>query len=646
MKYILILFIIFTIISSTFASNGHSHLNTAAKVESENLEKITKTVWTCSMHPQIKSDKPGKCPICSMDLIPLVSDTGNDDVAFSDKIVKLSKRAQKLAEVQTSIVTRDAVFAELLLTGTLDYDETQAAVIVSHFRGRVEKLFANYTGMYVQKGTHLVEVFSSDLYVFQGEILLTHNALVKAEKTNNIRDIEYAKKMEHSARNKMRVLGLTSKQVEQIIKRGTVSDTLSLYSPISGVIIEKNIVQGQHFKAGEPLFVISNLNDLWLMLDAYEQDLSFLRYGQKVEFEVDAVPGKKFIGKIVYIDPVLDRKTRASKIRVIVDNSKKILKPGMFARSTVFVQLGEKGVVLAESLKDKWISPMHPQILKDHPGKCDICEIELVPANLLGLVRDNDSNLETAVMPIVIPDSAPLITGKRAVVYVKIKPGTYEARTITLGPKAGKFYLVYAGLHEGEKVVTRGNFKIDSELQIKSTNAGMMSLFSADQNEKTKMNMEKKAVADESEQTVFNAVSAFYFDIQKTLSEDDLKDAIQSAELFSDYLIVLSRVQSDKLYKTSNVKTDAILNILKSINKDDSIDILRTKFYKLSQIIAPFLKHLQRITGAKSYKFECTMAFDNKGAFWFQDVTQTANPYFGTAMKGCGTLINNNSEGE
>ncbi len=628
----IIIFTFFFCYINLYSAQEHLHSSSQKKPAAQQ-------VWTCAMHPQIKSNKPGKCPICSMDLIPLESTNSIDSP--SNTVIKLSDRARKLAEVQTATVKREAVFAEILLTGTLDYDETMAAEIVSHFPGRVEKLYANYTGMHVKKGSHLAKIFSSDLYVYQREILITYNTLLKAEKTGNKASINNAEQQYINTQNKMRVMGLTNEQVQQIIKKGTISDTLDLYSPIDGVVIKKNIVQGQHFKSGDPLFVISNLNKLWLMLDAYELDLPFIRYGQKVEFNVEAVPGKKFSGKIVYIDPILNSKTRASKVRVVVDNKDELLKPGMFVRATAFVQLGEKGVVMAESLKDKWISPMHPQILKDHPGKCDICGMDLVPAESLGLIKKNDSN--TASLPLVIPDSAPLITGKRAVVYIELEPGTYEAKNIVLGPKVGKQYLVYSGLKEGDRIVSRGSFKIDSELQIKSTNAGMMSQFST-QKDDTEKPTAAKTINSENNQTVLIAISDFYFDIQKTLSEDDLKYAVKSADLFSKYLTSLNINQTKSFESKSGVKVSDLLQVLNTEKLNESISEARKFFYRLTRVIALFMKHLEHITGKKTYRYDCTMAFNNKGAYWFQDVKKIANPYFGNAMKSCGFVLPSSAE--
>jgi len=620
----LILSLIIIFFSFTTYGIAMIMVNTGKNIQGDNSTQ--KQMWTCSMHPQIKMDKPGKCPICHMDLIPLKNSQSNNN---SNHTVQLSERARKLAEVQTVSVKREAAFAEISLSGTLDYDETLSAEIVSQFPGRIEKLYANYTGMYVKKGFHLAEIFSSEIYLYQREILIAHKAYMKSKNAQNPQLKKEYLKTYYTTMNRMRVLGLVKEQVMQIIKKGTVSDTLDLYSPIDGVVIKKDIVRGQHFKAGEPLFIISNLKNLWLMLDAYELDLPFLKYGQKVEFDVKAVPGEKFTGRIVYIDPILNSKTRASNVRVVVDNKDRLLKPGMFVQATVFAQLGEKGVIMAESLKNKWISPMHPQIIKDHPGNCDICGMELVPAETLGFAKKAGSAKMN--LPLVIPDSAPLITGRRAVVYIEVKPGTYEARNIVLGPKVGNKYIVYKGLKEGEKVVARGNFKIDSELQIKSTNAGMMSQFeTAAENENAHENTSDVSLT---------AIPNYYFDIQKTLADDNREGALNSAELFKVYLNSLTKNQIENFDKRSRIKITNILNILNRIKSTDNITKLRKLFFTLTKEIKPFLRKLTKITDRKVYEYNCSMAFDYKGAFWFQDVKDIHNPYFGEAMKSCGALV-------
>jgi Cu(I)/Ag(I) efflux system membrane fusion protein len=230
--------------------------------------------------------------------------------------------------------------------------------------------------------------------------------------------------------------------------------------------------EGMYVETGMKLFTVADLSRVWIKLDAYESDLVWMRYGQPVTFQVEAYPGETFGGTIAFIDPVLDPMTRTVKIRVNAENGGGRLKPEMFVHAVVAVRSTEAGKAIQPNLAGKWISPMHPEIVKDDPGTCDVCGMPLVPAEELGYATNEPNRAEA---PLVIPASAPLITGERAVVYVAVpgKEGAFEGREIVLGPKARDFYLVRSGLKEGELAVVNGGFKIDSSLQIQGRTSMM-----------------------------------------------------------------------------------------------------------------------------------------------------------------------------
>jgi Cu(I)/Ag(I) efflux system membrane fusion protein len=222
-----------------------------------------------------------------------------------------------------------------------------------------------------------------------------------------------------------------------------------------------------YVETGSRIYTIADLLHLWARLEAYESDMAWIHLGQEVEFATDAHPGALFKGRISFIGPVVDPKTRTVRLRVNLSNSDLRLKPGMLVRAVVKGQFAGAGRVFDPYLAGKWISPMHPEVVKDGPGECDICGMPLVPAEELGYV----STPSGGEAPLVIPATAPLITGKRPVVYVEDPTAdrpTYEGREVTLGPKAGTEYIVNEGLREGERVVVEGNFKIDSALQIQA----------------------------------------------------------------------------------------------------------------------------------------------------------------------------------
>ncbi len=420
-------------------------------------------LWTCSMHPQIKLPKQGKCPICFMDLIPLDSD---DDDEGGLRELSVSENAAKLMEVETVPVERRFVTAEVRMVGKVDHDETRLAHIPARMPGRIDRLFVNYTGITVRKGDHMAEYYSPELLVAQQELLLAYKDLRAKE---NAPEKSYSlspRQVFDSVKKKLELWGLTEKNIDAILNTGKVSDHVTLYAPVSGIVVHRNALEGKYFKTGENLFTISDLSKVWVMLDAYESDLPFLRYGQKVEFTAEAFPGERFSGRISFIEPVLDPKTRTVKVRVQAENPELKLKPEMFVRALAFAQISEGGLVVNENLAGKWISPMHPEVVKDKPGKCDVCGMDIVPAEELGYAAT-----EKAGKPLVVPASAPLLTGKRAVVYLKL-PGrqkpVFEGREIELGLRAGDFYVVKSGLNEGDMVLVSGAFKLDAELQIKA----------------------------------------------------------------------------------------------------------------------------------------------------------------------------------
>lgn len=421
-------------------------------------------VWTCSMHPQIKLPKRGLCPICHMDLIPLTSGTAPDRPA---REISISAHAARLAEIETRPVRKKFVTVTVRMTGKIAYDETRLAYITAWVGGRIDRMYVDYTGVAVKKGDHMVELYSPDVLVAGEELILARKAVERYGDGAETALAASAAARLATAREKLRLWGLLEEQIDEIEKRGAASDHVTIYAPVSGVVIARSALQGQYVTTGTAIYAMADLNRLWVNIEAYESDLKWLRYGQKVSFGVEAYPGEKFTGTISFIHPTVNEATRTVAVRVNTENPDGRLKPGMFVRATVDAGIGSGGRVIDPALAGKWISPMHPEIVKDAPGDCDVCGMPLVRAEDLGYRtarEDGDAAL-------VVPATAPLITGTRAVVYVKV-PGahrpTFVGREVVLGPRAGGYYVVAQGLAEGEEVVVRGNFKLDSALQIEA----------------------------------------------------------------------------------------------------------------------------------------------------------------------------------
>lgn len=332
--------------------------------------------------------------------------------------ITLSKKAQILAQIEVSEVMRKPVTITTPFYGTIDYDETRLARIAAWVAGRIDALYVDYLGSPVDEGQAMALIYSPELITAQSE-LIESKRILKDINESTLAFIKRSSQLGESASyQKLRLLGITDKQISEILDRGIPSDHLTLHAPLGGTVIDLKIREGVYVKTGESLYAIADLTALWLICEAYESDLQWIKLGKEVVFQVEAFPGQDFKGTVSYIDPMVNEKTRTVRVRIDVPNKQNLLKPGMFV----------------QALQQTYVSEYQNQ------------------------------------MPIVIPASAPLITGKRAVVYIEKldKPGTYEGRVITLGPKAGDFYIVEEGLNEGERVVTNGNFKIDSAMQIQA----------------------------------------------------------------------------------------------------------------------------------------------------------------------------------
>ena len=444
-------------LSGSDAPSGHAPAAVAEQGET----------WTCSMHPQIRQPGPGQCPICAMDLIPVAAPAVGD--SLEPRQLRLSPAAQQLASIQTAPVKRRFAPVETRMVGKIAVDETQVRSITAWVAGRIDRLYVDYTGVRVEEGDHIAYLYSPELLIAQEELI---QALRAGERLvdSGTSVGQTAPAMVAAAREKLRLLGLKEEQIERIERERQASDHLTIYAPTGGVVIKKHLSEGAYVQTGTPIYTIADLSRLWLELRAYESDLSWIHFGQAVEFSTEAYPGEVFSGQISFVDPVLDERTRTVRVRVNVTNEQGRLKPGMLVWAVAQAEVGANGRTMSPALLGKWISPMHPEIVRDAPGTCDICGMALVRAEELGYGAGDEAGREA---PLVVPASAPLLTGKRAVVYVALGEGLYEGREVVLGPRAGDYYLVRKGLREGEDVVVNGAFKIDSALQIRAQPSAM-----------------------------------------------------------------------------------------------------------------------------------------------------------------------------
>ena len=302
----------------------HTHSNVEEKHDHELTAQNSKeTIWTCAMHPQIRMHEPGKCPICGMELIPLV----NNSAPVDSNAIQLSKEAVQLANVLTSTVTRQNAVKEIRLYGKVQADERLLQSQVAHIPGRIEKLFVNFNGESVTKGQTLALIYSPELVTAQQE-------LIEAIKTKQSQPEIY-----EAAKEKLRFWKLTEEQINTIESSGKVKTVIEAASTANGIVTAVRVKNGDHVAEGTVLYDIADLSRLWVMFDAYESDLGFLNRGDKLSFSIQALPGINFTGNITFIDPLINPVTRVAKVRVEVNNENGRLKPEMFATGLVSANL-------------------------------------------------------------------------------------------------------------------------------------------------------------------------------------------------------------------------------------------------------------------------------------------------------------------
>jgi Cu(I)/Ag(I) efflux system membrane fusion protein len=364
----------------------------------------------------------------------------------------MSEGAKRLAEVQTVEVHRDKAYAKLRMNGMVFHDETRLVSLTSRVDGRIDKVLVDFTGLAVNTGDPVVTVWSRTLITSQIELFET------------IRSPEFDESVVKGAEEKLKQFGLTDNQIAKIRREKVPDLYITLRSPINGIVMKKNVNLGDFVKEGTVMYEIADLSKVWVKLDAYETDLPLIRYGQDVTFTTPAIPGRKFKGQVVFIDPVLDMATRSVKVRVVADNPDLALKPHMFVTAEIEVEVDDKGRVIRSEWAGKYICPIYPNEVYPEPGICPSSDLPLRSAASYGYAPGRNPT-----QPLVIPASAVLYTGKRSIVYVEVPNRdmpTYELRQVVLGPRAGNEFVVYEGLKEGDRVVSEGNFEIDSAAQI------------------------------------------------------------------------------------------------------------------------------------------------------------------------------------
>lgn len=374
--------------------------------------------YTCSMHPHIKEDKPGKCPICHMNLTKVVVDEGDrsaiEHIKMSIKpqehnpanvIAKVKLRKAQLKHFKPDFfpVTTMKMTKNIRLLGSVMQSEEKESNIPARIGGRVEKVYVKSTGSIVQIGDPVIDLYSPKLITAGEEYLLARQSYATNES-------KVFKDMLTQSIEKLNLWGIKNFQFEKWYKEAKVPRQITIYSNTTGIVRNRNATVGEYFKEGQNFFELSDLSSVWVEMDVYEHDSSLIRVGQKLDLEFTAIPGETLTGEIDFVSPVLDTQSRTLKVRTTIENTSGKLKPGMIANAVL--------------------------------------------------------NIDIDGIPLVVPRTAIIDTGKRKVVWVKVTDKTFQAKPIHAGYESHGYVEIKHGLEEGEEVVIEGNFLLDAQAQL------------------------------------------------------------------------------------------------------------------------------------------------------------------------------------
>ena len=556
-----------------FGGNNKSSQDTTA-------QEAEQTIWTCTMHPQIRKTEPGLCPICGMELVPL--NTDGADVGPSE--VRMTPTAMQLANVQTSIVKRQKPVKEIRMNGKVKPDERKLFSQVSHIPGRLEQLLVDFTGEYVSSGQTVAYIYSPELVTAQDELLEAY----KIKETQP--------ELYNAAREKLKNWKLSEKQVDNIINTGKLQERFPVKADKSGIVSNKKVNTGDYVTRGQALFEIANLNTVWVMFDVYEQDLAWINKGDAVNFSVQSLPGKVFKSKVDFIDPVIDPARRVASARVQVSNQSNQLKPEMFATGVIETPLKKQNEAL-----------VIPKSAVMWTGERSIVYVQEPSAG-----SGHNFMLREVVLGPMLGDS-----------YV-VKEGLEEGEEIVTN---GTFSVDAAAQLAGKP-------------SMMNPEGGAMSMGHnhGDMNNNATDDVGRKNINDLEQATIYQLVQQYEL-LKDALVDDDFNKSKQLAKsLYKAMKQTDMSNFSGAEHKIWMQHSSNALNALEQMKEAKNIGEIRRYLKPLSgQIItiarhfAPFKKSL--------YVMRCPMADKNKGADWISFEGEVKNPYYGAEMLTCGSVI-------
>ncbi len=577
--------------------------------------------YICPMMCTPPSTEPGRCPVCAMELVEATGGGGGDGIS-----VTIESSARRLVGIQTAMSKMGEVHRTIRTIGSIDFDESRLSTISAYIDGRLEKIYANYAGVKVNEGDDLALIYSPQLYTAQTEFITSMNSDGKIGRFQIS-----GGDLNKMARENLTELGMTESQIEQLAKSGKPMSRIRIKSPQSGTVIEKSAVEGDYVKTGHKLYRVADLSSVWLMLDLFPDDASAVRFGQQVEAEIQSIPSEVFMGRVAFIDPTVNPKTRTVRVRVEIMNFDSKLRPGDYATARVTVPAIPMDQVYDPALANKYISPMHPQVIRDEPGTCPLCDLDLVPTSQLGFASEPLPMQQV----VTVPRDAVLLAGENSVIYVETEPGRFEIRRVTVGPMNRKEAVIVEGLSAGETIATGGNFLIDSQMQL-AGNPSLMDPTKAPRYSPGPLELPNTTpvmLASDAGKALDRTYDA-YFEIHCAMAADQTPPPVAFNTLIEGLreLEMLANVPDEAQRRFATARRAAS-------RMDGSLETVREAYRGVSHAM------LRAATVARGPKtavklthYYCPMV-PGGGGDWMQPGGELQNPYWGSEMLTCGEVV-------
>ncbi len=555
-----------------------------------------------------------------MELVEASSSGGGDG-----KSIRIEAAARRLVGIQTAVSTMGHVTKTIRTIGSIDFDESRLSTISAYIDGRLEEVYADYVGVRVSAGDDLALIYSPQLYSAQTEFITSLSGGEFGRFSVGGSDLGTM------AEENLSELGMTSDQIATLRETGKPQSRIRIKSPQSGTVIEKTFVQGDYVKTGQKLYRIADLTTVWLMLDLFPDDASAVRFGQQVEAEIQSMQGEVFTGRVAFIDPTVNPETRTVRVRVEVMNFDGKLRPGDYATARITVPAIPADLVYDPALAGKFISPMHPQVIRDDPGPCPLCGMDLIPTLELGF---SPSPLPEQRV-VSVPRNAILSAGDSGVIYVETEPGRFEIRRVSVGPMTHQNAVIIEGLAAGETVATGGNFLIDSQMQL-AGNPSLLDPSRAPSFPPGPLDLSHKdplLLAGESG-LLFDRTYQAYFEIQQAMAADTTPPPV-ALNTMLDGLIRLELLGGvpDAAQAQFGLARRAAGRL------GGSLDTARAAFRHVSHALlrASVVARGPKTAEALAH-YHCPMVPGN-GGDWMQPGGELLNPYWGSEMLNCGEVV-------